>query len=321
MNTKHKSTIALAIFMATLSCGSSSLGAAPVDRPTATKKVKFGFTSLGIIQDLSGENYVDNKRMGGKRVGHARGEVTLPANTPLGLILDYPAAENPALLRAVPSDLLVALDCERMGPQDQFFKEVSRLTGLRRLYVSHAEASDESVAQLKTLTNLKHLTFIASEIRGSCFKDLEPLKNSLEYLRISTNTLAPDSFKYIGAFKKLTLLDLSRTTLTDKGFALIGPLPKLKTLRLGSNDDITGDTMKRVAQYKSLEALILVGTKLTVKDMLQLRGSHVKLVFVPQRKYAPGELDALRKALPGCRIAESQRAVDEQMNDLFAPLH
>jgi len=95
---------------------------------------------------------------------------------------------------------------------------------VQRVYLDHSAITDEQLANVATLRDLRELSLSGTEIDGSGLRHLKNMA-SLVFLDLSHSSINDSSLSHLRALG-LTLLNLSDTKLTDNG------LQHLKGLRL-----------------------------------------------------------------------------------------
>ncbi len=156
---------------------------------------------------------------------------------------------------------------------------------LKRLELRDLNVSNAGIAPLKNNTTLKtiELSELASvDAAGltdalSGLKDLEKISFfSIPFEDSAMATLAAQS-------PKLMSLQLRAVQITDQSIDSILKLSELNTLDLRENSALSAEALSKLAQMKSLKTLYLKGTGMTEKS-------------------ASDKFEALKKALPKCRI-------------------
>lgn len=104
--------------------------------------------------------------------------------------------------------------------------------------------------------NLEHLELEACRINDA---DLERIGRltKLRTLRLHRNfDIDGTGLNHLANLQSLEVLDLSASRITDSGFSDLKSLSKLKQLYLG-NSQITGASLETIAQFESLEKLVI----------------------------------------------------------------
>ena len=76
----------------------------------------------------------------------------------------------------------------------------------------------------------------------------------------------------IPCLTQLGRVTLRKTKITNRGFEQIQHFPLLETLYIGTNNNVTDDTLKYVQRLTQLQNLELAGTKVTDTGLESLRG-------------------------------------------------
>lgn len=135
------------------------------------------------------------------------------------------------------------------GLQDADMENISGLTGLEELLLYHnPQLTDGSLRFIQSLTNLRILDLIGTDITDNGLKIIIPLVN-------------------------LSCLKLATTKVTDKGLEVLSSLKNLEDLAIGGDPDLVGKGFHHLARIPKLRLLGLHGfhfTELTWKQLGQL---------------------------------------------------
>jgi len=260
----------------------------------------------------------------GTAIGNARGSValSLPPHAPIYLSASYELIKHPQALLEVKPDVVDALSFGNFGVVEdlgKIYEPLAHLTGLRLLDLDVSEVNDENMLYLKTLVNLENLSLTMCQVRGKCFKSLPfPRLNKLE---LSGNTLDNEAYAAIARYKTLEWLSVGHTGADD---AALIELTKLKQLRhLGLTQcKVSARGLALIKTMPRLQELELMGTRLTLHDLISLKGmsSSLKVLTLPSGKFSRQDRHLLQLALPKTQLNLPQQ-VDGETNELFAPLH
>lgn len=87
-------------------------------------------------------------------------------------------------------------------------------------------------------------------------------------------TVAADSLKHLEKLRKLEELEFTSTIITNASLKIIARLPKLRSLSLWRNENVTDAGLKELRFMKTLQVLCLDGTSVTgkgLKDLAEIR--------------------------------------------------
>ncbi|MCL2305484.1 MAG: hypothetical protein FWC43_09090 [Planctomycetaceae bacterium] len=141
----------------------------------------------------------------------------------------------------------VDVAANRSSVDDEAFSAIVQLTGLKKLSLSGASLSEQSLKKLESLTSLEELYLVDTITTDD---DLDALSRKLKNLR------------------RLTLRRL--TKLSDQGLSSLGNLKELRNLAL-LNLSLGGPGLESVSSLSSLRALDLRGcNQLTSEDYQHL---------------------------------------------------
>jgi outer membrane protein assembly factor BamB len=159
---------------------------------------------------------------------------------------------------------------------------------------------------LKTL-NLKKSGFERDRIGDDGLRTLSALKQ-LETLNLYGNSVTDEGLIHLQSFPKLQSVDLSLLALTDRGLIHLSSLISLQDLNLlyaegFAGPKITNSGLTSIASMRSLQRLNLTGAKLSDPGLISLHTlQHLKSLQVVRTGISDQAVDALRKALPECRV-------------------
>ena len=148
--------------------------------------------------------------------------------------------------------------------------ELSKLTELRSLNLSHNELSGHIPPELGRLTNLEALDLSDNLLTGGIPTELANLAN-LKGLYLSDNALTGEIPTGLGSLANLEVLDLSDNALTGGAPAELAGLTNLEFLDLSDNA-LRGRLPLELANLLKLERLYLSGNILTGCFPVALKG-------------------------------------------------
>jgi len=91
---------------------------------------------------------------------------------------------------------------------------------------------------------------------------------------------------------------------TAKGLAALTGLPRLRHLKLWKAKGIDDSAVPVLLRMNALETLELPETSLTPQGVTQLSGMKgLKQLLIGGVEASPEQVEALRKALPGCLVS------------------
>lgn len=148
---------------------------------------------------------------------------------------------------------------------------------LKRLWLTHARASNRGLVFLETLTLLEWLNLSGTLITDDGLAYLSSLVN-LRELWLAETQLTGDGFRFLENLDKLRFLDATRTIVTDQG-------------------------VSHLSRLRSLQELYLDGTQITdasVPHLVKLRG--LQWLSIADTGITPDGVSELRNALPNCVV-------------------
>ncbi len=167
---------------------------------------------------------------------------------------------------------------------DEMKQLVNAMPDLERVQLSHVNINDECIEELAKLKKLNYLYLSESSVSA---KGLKPLAkcDTLEMFYCCPHKF-PEYLKHIGELKSLKILWLQTRESTDTEMKEIAKLPKLEELQLW-NSKITDKGLEELERIKTLKKLDLSYTPTTIDG-----------------------INALRKALPACKVIKSDVKID-----------
>ncbi|HEY1600649.1 MAG TPA: M56 family metallopeptidase [Pirellulales bacterium] len=244
---------------------------------------------------------------------------------------DDAAVGNAALKAAGAMPALQSLVVYGFGPTSEGLTSLATAARLQKLSLIPAELSDQGIAALGRLSELRQLNVTArGEVTAAGLAQLAPLTKLTELeidqagvtdagLRELARLKTLESITFVGskitgaglsgltpltALKSLALVD---APLDDAGLATLVNLPALVSLNLGKTiiSDAGLATLAKMAQLKALD---LSETAVTPTGLASLRTlKNLRTLRVIGLKADRDAMSTLRKALPGVKIAKSGR--------------
>jgi internalin A len=157
----------------------------------------------------------------------------------------------------------------------QLLARLASLTRLEIIDLSFNESvTDDSLAHLRDLTNLKTLYFYNGVIRGPGLVHLTGLPQ-LNYLELSYTPLDDEGLKHIAEMKSLTGLLIGFTRISDAGVAHLESLQSLDRISLRSTA-VTDECFKHLAKLPKLKGVYLQHTGVTAEGVAKFRQQFPK---------------------------------------------
>ncbi len=289
---------------------------------------QFSLGRLYVYKDpVDPHHYPESKLVAeqlGRFAGEAKGTLVIkvPEQGVVYLVASFQLTEQPDVLNRLDANVVDCLSFGGTGIMSDLaasIKPLSHLTGLRQLELSMCELSDDSLAPLKSLTNLEALTCFVTGISGTCFKDFSDMRK-LTSLDLSANLLDGKTYGYLSKLQNLEALHLRRCGVRDSNMKEICSLQKVKTLSLNQSL-VTGKGLAYLKNMKSLSQLSLTDVKVTTRELLMLKGTHLQLLKLPLPAYSAADMSLLQKTLPGTKLIAREGKVTDYEKTLYAPLH
>jgi hypothetical protein len=157
---------------------------------------------------------------------------------------------------------------------DEYFQNVVWVT------LSKTTVTDDDLAILKNLTDLKGLNLNETKITGSGLVHLTGLKN-LQCLLLDKTLVEDCSLVHLRNLISLRYLSLNSTRITDAGMINLHKLTNLEDVLWLENTQITDEGLKHLNNLKKLKVLILFHTQVTEKGIKNLQNDlpNIKIAF------------------------------------------
>lgn len=203
-----------------------------------------------------------------------------------------------------------------------------RGTPIVEVSFSQKKPSNDDLALLSMLPQLKKLSLLECNITDDGMKRLSPLVN-LEELDLEGNVLSDKGLEAIEKLTKLRRLTLSVTDITDAGLNHLKEMKSLRILRIRTSKKITDRVMAHLSALENLEELDLSGDsiagsglvhlgKLTKLKELALRHNKIRnaeLVYLKEMKSLShldltGNADVIKKGIDDLKKALPKTDID-----------
>ena len=128
----------------------------------------------------------------------------------------------------------------------------------------------------------------------------------LPHVRFGDGALDDEQVSWLAArIQTIDMLDIYEAPITCVSIQYLAQLAWLKELRLKGCAELHDECVAAFAHLKGLELLHLGDTSVTLDGLLELRGEHLKTVFISSELLAPAirlRLRQLAQSLPGCEV-------------------
>jgi Leucine-rich repeat (LRR) protein len=216
-------------------------------------------------------HWVDGVTAEWKKIGDARGDVTIPAGQRVQLIVTPEGWKDLSPLAKLAPDDLYALSFMGTGLSPEATEE--------RGYLPRATAiaGDQVMTHVTRLTGLKILDLHTTEIAAAGLRYIERMK-SLECLFVPQK-MNDAGMSHVAKVTGLKRLYFKQNNVTNRGLARLAELRELEELELGGRQ-INNDGLVHVSKLPKLKYLMLWGDGFTnagmvhVKEIRSLRTFH-----------------------------------------------
>ena len=193
---------------------------------------------------------------------------------------------------------------------DEGLSYLKNMIALEGLQLTQTKITDKGLVKLKDFTRLKNLLIGHNNITDAGIEHLQGL-TSLEIIWINSNPITDQGVAYLRGMKNLKSLFASSTKITDAGLA---HLKDLRTFRHLNISGIGDGGIRHLSKLPALEKLQILDAKITKASVPYFKKMGlIKEVLLSGDKIDDELLDALRTALPGCKIWDPQRSRDYPM--------
>lgn len=241
-------------------------------------------------------------------IGRARGDVTVPANKVLRLIIPTDAAADLSpLARLRPDDLqMLIVHCPfatRMNADETILPHVARLSGLQLLFLYNTDVTARGLKRLEALASLKQLRIAAASrseptpphkepddaaltalgrlrslqvlwVAGRFTDDgLRPLTNltALREFYFHSPRVRGPGLAHLAMLPSLTYLDIRGNSAGDAGLRHLDGSHSLRKLVIAASG-VTDAGLRQLRRLPNLEELDLSGNPITADGLAQLQG-------------------------------------------------
>jgi Leucine-rich repeat (LRR) protein len=173
---------------------------------------------------------------------------------------DLSPLANDGLIQCLP-----LTGCKRIDS----FKPISTLIGLKYLWLSGTNLTDEGLIYLKALGVLEQLYLMGTQVTNEGIIHLQNL-NSLKVLFLGGTQITDAGLAHLKNLTSLRTLSLEGTRVTDEGLAYLQDLRSLTWLSLAGTQ-LTDAGLAFLQNITSLESLSLEGTQITDAGLIYLQ--------------------------------------------------
>jgi Leucine-rich repeat (LRR) protein len=251
----------------------------------------------------------------------ARGDVQLPTQQPVAIILNYDGAANASFLDSpeMAAINLVQMDMKNVeSANDDTLKYISHLSKIRRLLIAGTDVTDEGLKYVASNQNLTHLVAGGTLIKGPGLSKLANLPE-LVSLELPRSNFKNFKFGRLPDFKKLEKLTVAQSLLDDDVCTFVSRQRLIQELDISKNK-ITDAGIAQLVNLKKLRSINLCQTSITPKCLSSLSkmASLRELALIPGQ-LPPDSVANMRRTIPRCHI--DLRPPDSKVDStLFAPL-
>ena len=175
---------------------------------------------------------------------------------------------------------VVELNLAASNVGDDDLKELVKLPKIKILSLNGTKVTDKGIERLEQLKNLVELDLSLTATDGSSLKKCK----SLRKLSLGGTKATDGSVKGVTGLN-LCELDLSYTDLSDQGVKELERMRSLDRLVL-EGTKLTDKGLARLATFSNLKEITVGFTEVTkeVADALQKKNTKIKIIWLPEDK-------------------------------------
>ncbi len=183
---------------------------------------------------------------------------------------------------------------------------VRNMRELKQVYVNFTRITDEWLEPVADLPDLDILM-----IRGAprlTDASLRIISRSRSILHLSAgqiNGITDAGMAELPRMRQLQSLEIYRLdNVTVKGYQALKACPSLEEIQIGDTLQVNDDVILALAEYPALRVLQIQGKTSLSPAALQhvTKLSRLKLLVLPEGSCNPGEIEQLKRDMPGCSI-------------------
>jgi hypothetical protein len=242
-----------------------------------------GFGPPGAAADVTDEAGVPEalkavEELGGTVVRDEKDPRQPVVEVALGIPEPLPAGQLECLWRF---RHLRSLSLRGYGIKDAQLETIACITSLDRLHLNHTSVTDEGLAQLPRLHNLKELRLelCSREVTDECLKAIGALPQ-LKTLRLEAHHVTGTGFKHFKDKSRLRKVDLMKSSIHDDGLRELAEFPELEEIILTCDGGVTDKGILHLRPLKHLRLLGASDTRLTIDGADELHRSLPDLLIV-----------------------------------------
>jgi internalin A len=200
------------------------------------------------------------------------------------------------------------IDLALVGDDDVERINLSRLTGLKSVFVGGQMTTDRTLAHLQTIPqSLERIRISSAPISDDGLLKLLRTNQSLQSLDLSGSPVGDKAMAGIGDLKKLQHLSLNKTKVTNTGMKDLANVRSIATLHL-ANTAISDEGLKHLKGASKLYSLILDGTRVTDRGLTDINELKNLLVLgVNSTEVTDAGKAVTKMALPRVRFYEVKK--------------
>lgn len=301
----------LSLLISTIS--DSSLSAAQTKRKSGHQKTRVltfpNDRSLGVLEV--------SKRDGVIQKIYAKGEVVVPC-VRVTLKVAYQDRYDLSPVKRLPADALHGISFRKLAIDDAQLANLSHLTGLVELDLSHTDVSDAGLRYVGKLAGLKSLDLDGTLVTAEGLKEIRSL-TKLEQLNLQCTHCGDKGFESLASLRSLRELRLSKSNIGDRGSQALSSTKGLKRLDL-SFTKLSNNGLRALVNLPHLEDLQIAHTKVNRGGLAYLKQmKSLNRIVYSSDQLSASDLKELRSSLPQCQLKEFATQNDLPL-EIFAPL-
>lgn len=274
--------------------------------PSSTKVLYFPEDQIvGSVSIRENGNYdINSTAYNWTRLGHAVGQVEIPAHHQVKLSIKPDAARDLVFLRKLDPNDISVLNLTSCQVNDVNLQHVAHLTGLDSLVLARTEISDQDLMALNRLSRLRYLGMSSTSIGDEGLTHLAKCP-SLAFIRLHGTRITDHGLAALSQLQGLQGLQLGQTNISNAGLQHLSTLKELRHLMFDGRNAITDEGLVHLSALTALEYLSLSGLPITDKGLQSLASlTALKMLLLSGTKVTDAGLIHLKplRALEALRL-------------------
>ena len=180
------------------------------------------------------------------------------------------------------SEVVYSVSFAQLSVDARDLRTLLRFPDLSRLYFTESDLGDKGIKNIRGLKRLEFLDLMGTRITDDSLANVASL-TSLKELVLARTAITDDGVKELSKLHNLEILWMNNTKITNKSFNSIRLLPRLRSLYL-SDTEVSDEGLKLLSSLSGLTELNVANTKVSRQGVIELQAALPKLTIVDKRK-------------------------------------